>query len=108
MPTEPSQTRPGVIWQHAAWPKLVFDAPALAPDLDAARLAQGKLLGLLDAIGLGQVQEVRRELWVQEALDTAAIEGQQLDLESVRSSVAHRLGLADSPAMTAMWMAWCW
>lgn len=69
----------------------------LAPALDQARLEQGKLLGLLDAIGLDQAQAVQRELWVQEALATAAIEGEQLNLESVRSSVAHRLGLADAP-----------
>src|SRR5665811_1621541 len=92
MSPNPASGQPSPIWQQPAWPKLVFDAPALAPDLDLARLAQGKLLGLLDSIGLGQVREVRRELWVQEALATAAIEGQQLDLESVRSSVAHRLG----------------
>ena len=98
MPTQPSQTQPSTIWQHPAWPALVFDAATLAPDLDQARLAQGKLLGLLDAIGLGQVQEVRRELWVQEAIATAAIEGQQLNLASVRSSVAHRLGLVDAPS----------
>lgn len=88
---------PHYIWQHAAWPRLTFDVLALAPGLDQARLEQGKLLGLLDAIGLDQAQEVRRELWVQEALATAAIEGEQLNLESVRSSVAHRLGLADAP-----------
>jgi Fic family protein len=55
------------------------------------------LLGLLGAIGLEQANEVQRELWVQEALATAAIEGQQLNLESLRSSVAHRLALADAP-----------
>jgi Fic family protein len=98
MPTQASSTQPCAIWQQAAWPALAFDAAALAPDLDLARLAQGKLLGLLDAIGLGQAQELRQELWVQEALATAAIEGQQLDLASVRSSVARRLGLADAPS----------
>lgn len=98
MITPSSQTQPGAIWQHAAWPALAFDAAGLAPDLDLARLAQGKLLGLLDAIGLSQAQELRQELWVQEALATAAIEGQQLNLESVRSSVAHRLGMADAPS----------
>ena len=88
---------PRYIWQHAAWPRLTFDALALAPGLDQARLEQGRLLGLLDAIGLDQAQAVRHELWVQEALATAAIEGEQLNLASVRSSVAHRLGLADAP-----------
>lgn len=97
MRTQTFPTQPGAIWQQAAWPTLVVDAASLAPDLDLARLAQGKLLGLLDAIGLGQAQALRQELWVQEALATAAIEGQQLNLVSVRSSVAHRLGLADAP-----------
>ena len=89
---------PRYIWQHKAWPQLVFDAAALAPALDQARLEQGRLLGLLGAIGLEQAKEVQRELWVQEALATAAIEGEQLNLESVRSSVAHRLCLADNPS----------
>ncbi|MDO9234689.1 MAG: DUF4172 domain-containing protein [Aquabacterium sp.] len=96
MPKQTPSTTPRYIWQHSAWPKLTFDHSALAAALDQARLEQGKLLGLLDAIGLDQAQEVGRELWVQEALATAAIEGAQLNLESVRSSVAHRLGLIDA------------
>lgn len=98
MATKTRAIHPRYIWQHSAWPALVFDAAALAPALDAARLAQGKLLGLLDAIGLGQAQEMKRELWVQEAIATAAIEGEKLNPASVRSSVAHRLGLADAPS----------
>ncbi|MDI1271961.1 DUF4172 domain-containing protein [Polaromonas sp.] len=88
---------PRYIWQHRAWPQLTFDAAALAAALEQARLEQGRLLGLLGAIGLAQANAVQRELWVQEALATAAIEGEQLNLESLRSSVAHRLALADAP-----------
>lgn len=69
----------------------------MAPALEQARLEQGRLLGLLGALGLEQANAVQRELWVQEALATAAIEGEQLNLESLRSSVAHRLALADTP-----------
>lgn len=98
MATNTLAPQPRYIWQHPAWPALVFDAVAMAPELDLARMEQGKLLGLLEAIGLGQAQEVRRELWVQEAIATAAIEGEKLNLESVRSSVAHRLGLTDAPS----------
>lgn len=95
MPTiKPS---PRYIWQHPAWPQFTFDVAALAPALERARLEQGRLLGLLGAIGLEQATAVQRELWVQEALATAAIEGEQLNLESLRSSVAHRLHLADAP-----------
>lgn len=97
MPPPTSPQSPRYIWQHSAWPQLTFDAAALAPALDQARLEQGRLLGLLGAIGLEQANAVQRELWVQEALATAAIEGEQLNLESLRSSVAHRLQLADAP-----------
>ena len=97
MPTPAQPPKPRYIWHHPAWPSLTFDASKLSPALDQARLEQGKLLGLLDAIGLEQAQVVRGELWVQEAVATAAIEGEQLNLDSVRSSVAHRLGLADAP-----------
>lgn len=94
-PNPPASLR--YIWQHRAWPQLSFDAAALAPALDQARLEQGRLLGLLGAIGLEQANAVQRDLWVQEALATAAIEGEQLNLASLRSSVAHRLALADTP-----------
>ncbi len=95
MPTQ--NPSPRYIWQHPAWPEFTLDAAALAPALDQARLEQGRLLGLLGAIGLEQANTVQRELWVQEALATAAIEGEQLNIESLRSSVAHRLALADAP-----------
>ncbi|PUE05985.1 cell filamentation protein Fic [Limnohabitans sp. T6-5] len=97
MDTRKPPTHPRYIWQHRAWPQLTFDATALARALDQARLEQGRLLGLLGAIGLEQANAVQRELWVQEALATAAIEGEQLNLASLRSSVAHRLALADAP-----------
>jgi Fic family protein len=97
MSTPTSPQSPRYIWQHRVWPLLTVDAAALAAALDQARLEQGRLLGLLGAIGLEQANAVQRELWVQEALATAAIEGEQLNLESLRSSVAHRLQLADAP-----------
>jgi len=97
MPAPNRSSSPRYIWQHSAWPQLKFNAAALATALDQARLEQGRLLGLLGAIGLEQANAVQRELWVQEALATAAIEGEQLNLESLRSSVAHRLQLADAP-----------
>ena len=97
MSTPNPPASPRFIWQHSAWPQLTFDAATLAAALDQARLEQGRLLGLLGAIGLEQASAVQRELWVQEALATAAIEGEQLNLESLRSSVAHRLSLADAP-----------
>jgi Fic family protein len=61
-----------------------------------ARRAQGAAEGKLAAIGFKQRQEIAAETWVQEALSTAAIEGERLNLEAVRSSIARRLGVSQS------------
>ncbi|APW45251.1 Fic family protein [Rhodoferax antarcticus] len=97
MSSKTTPTPPRYLWQHPAWPVISFDTDALMQDLSHARLEQGKLLGLLEAIGLESGQEAARELWVQEAMATAAIEGEKLDQDAVRSSLAHRLGLAGLP-----------
>jgi Fic family protein len=92
-PTTPPPS--AFIWQLPGWPNLAFDPQACAGDLTQARLQQGRLLGLLDAIGLDGARHISQTLWVQEAVATAAIEGERLDLDAVRSSVFRRLGLAD-------------
>lgn len=98
IPSSSPRPQPRYLWQQPGWPVLQIDAAALAPALESARVEQGRLLGLLDAIGLLPAQEVARELWVQEALATAQIEGQRFELAAVRSSVARRLGLDDAGA----------
>jgi Fic family protein len=50
---------------------------------------------MLKAIGFDARQELAAEAWAQEAVSTAAIEGERLDLLTVRSSVARRLGTGD-------------
>ncbi len=86
------------IWQLPEWPALAFDAQRIQPLLSAARTAQGLLLGKAEAIGLEGLQPHVRDSLTQEALTTSAIEGEKLDPESVRSSVARRLGLDTSGA----------
>lgn len=84
------------IWQRPEWPHLRFDAARLSEPLARARLEQGKVLGALRAIGLPESVGVERELWTDEAMSTAAIEGEKLDLDTVRSSVMRRLGEDDA------------
>lgn len=86
------------IWQLPEWPSLAFDAQRIQPLLTAARQSQGMLLGKAEAIGLEGLQPHVRDSLTQEALTTSAIEGEKLDPESVRSSVARRLGLDTSGA----------
>jgi len=86
------------IWQLPEWPALTFDAQRIQPLLAAARQSQGVLLGKAQTIGLEGLQPHIHDSLTQEALTTSAIEGEKLDPESVRSSVARRLGLDTSGA----------
>jgi Fic family protein len=83
------------IWQAPGWPGLTWDANAVTAVLAQARLAQGRMLGLADGLGIADLAELQLAGWTQEALATAQIEGEQLQLNSVRASAARRLGLAD-------------
>ena len=86
------------IWQLPDWPALAFDAQRIQAPLAAARTSQGILLGKATTIGLEGLQPHIRDSLTQEALTTSAIEGEKLDPESVRSSVARRLGVDTSGA----------
>lgn len=91
-----SPRQPRWIWQRAEWPVLAYDAQAAAPDLAEAHRMSGVVEGLALAIGLGQASPVALDALSDEALATAAIEGQRLPPDAVRSSVMRRLGLAST------------
>lgn len=87
-----TRARPVYLWQQPGWPHLQVDAAALSGVLQAARQRQGEALGLAQALGMPTIDAVLQEVWIREAAATAAIEGEQLDLAAVRSSVMRRLG----------------
>lgn len=86
------------LWQAPGWPGLTWDANAVTGPLSQARLAQGRMLGLASGLGMADLAQLQLAGWTQEALATAGIEGEQLQLNSVRASAARRLGLADASA----------
>ncbi len=81
------------IWQAKKWPRFEVDAQALQPALSAARLAQGRMLGVAGNLQLIDLGELQLGEWTQEAIATAQIEGETLQVNSVRASAARRLGL---------------
>ena len=85
------------IWQSALWPQFSFDSNALQAALVAARRAQGRLLGAAEQLQLLDAGELQLSGWTREALATAQIEGEVLQLNSVRASAARRLGLVPDP-----------
>ena len=74
------------IWTRADWPNFMVRQDALTDTLARARLAQGTVLGLSRAIGLARHPEILHDIWVGEAIATAGIEGEALNLDAVRSS----------------------
>jgi len=84
------------IWRNPNWPELRYDAATAAPDLADTYRMHGVLEGKASAIGLGSTSDVALDALADEVLATAAIEGERLSPDAVRSSVMRRLGLATS------------
>ena len=87
------------IWKSPQWPEFQLDLAALQPVLTAARYAQGRAMGLAHHLQLMDLGELQLQGWADEAIATAQIEGETLQVNSVRASAARRLGLVD-----AKWM----
>lgn len=88
------------IWQDDAWPRFQWDADALLAPLAEARHKQGRLLGRMEQLGFDLQLEAEARATVEDVVRTSEIEGEALDLVSVRSSVARRLGLPDAGLRT--------
>jgi Fic family protein len=83
------------LWQSSKWPHFKVDLAALQPAIAATRFSQGRAMGLATHLQLPDLVALQLQGWSDEALATAQIEGEILQLNSVRASAARRLGLAD-------------
>ncbi len=81
------------IHQRAGWPKLTWSQGLLAEQLAVVRHRQGRLLGRMEAIGFPLRAEAVLQTLTQDVLKSSEIEGEILNKDQVRSSVARRLGM---------------
>ncbi|MBI3522988.1 MAG: Fic family protein [Betaproteobacteria bacterium] len=81
------------IWQHPQWPHFGWQAETLAPLLRQITLAQGALVGRASGSASVLQAEFSLDALLQNIVNSSAIEGESLNMESVRSSLARRLGL---------------
>lgn len=90
------------IWQSSDWPVFTWDASALSPALATARRAQGKVAGTARLLSRESDSNAQLEVLTHEGVATSAIEGEQFNRDSLRSSLARRLGLhtGSSPPST--------
>ena len=81
------------IWQTGDWPNWRFDLAALAGPMAEVSRAQGILLGRLADAGMASRDQACLAALTEDVVKTSEIEGEQLDAEFVRSSIARRLGV---------------
>jgi Fic family protein len=81
------------IWERENWFNFKYDEAILLKPLSNLRVLQGKLLGRVASLGIKLETEAQADVLVEETIRTAEIEGQKLNREAVRSSVAVKLGL---------------
>jgi len=81
------------IWQASDWPSWHYDLTALAAPIAEVSRAQGLLLGRLADVGMALRDQASLSALTEDVVKTSEIEGEQLNAESVRSSIARRLGV---------------
>lgn len=81
------------IWQANDWPNWRFDLAVLAGPMAEVSRAQGLLMGRLADVGMALRDQASLAVLTEDVIKTSEIEGEHLNVESVRSSIARRLGV---------------
>jgi Fic family protein len=84
---------PQYIHELPDWPHFTWSHEALARLLADVRHRQGRLIGRMEGLGFGLRSEAALQTLTQDVLKSSEIEGEILDKDQVRSSIARRLGM---------------
>jgi Fic family protein len=84
---------PTYIHELKGWPQFSWSHEALAGRLASVRHLQGRLLGHMEVLGFQLRAEAVLQTLTEEVLKSSEIEGEILDKQQVRSSLARRLGI---------------
>ncbi len=89
------------IYQKENWTDFVWDNAIVSAVLGDVRLLQGKMLGQIHSLGFSSKEEKKLEMLTLDVLKSSEIEGETLNYEQVRSSVARRLGINTAGLVTS-------
>jgi Fic family protein len=87
---------PPYVWESSNWPDFRWDSELLLQPLADLRKRQGRFLRAMEELGFEDSLKAYAVAIEEDAIQTSAIEGENLDREKVRSSVAVHLGLSVS------------
>ncbi|WP_019894750.1 Fic family protein [Hydrogenovibrio halophilus] len=88
------------IWESEHWPAFRYQTERLLPVLEKVVRAVSPLATLASQLDEPKRLTLESQILLEEALSTAKIEGELLDRESVRSSIANRLGIGQSTRLS--------
>lgn len=81
------------LWEKSDWPAFTWADPSLTKLLAQVSREQGRLLGKIEALGFELRREAHLRILAHDVVKSSEIEGEKLDSDQVRSSIARRLGL---------------
>jgi Fic family protein len=81
------------IYKHKGWPSFNWADQKITPKLADIRHRQGRLLGRMESLGFDLNREALLNTLTNDVVKSAAIEGENLNPDEVRSSIARRLGI---------------
>ncbi|MGD9096075.1 MAG: Fic family protein [Chromatiales bacterium] len=81
------------LWEKPDWPALIWDEKSLTRLLAKVSREQGRLLGKMEAMGFELRNEAHIQTLAEDVVKSSEIEGEKLEPEQVRSSIARRLGI---------------
>ena len=81
------------VHENPNWPELTWDGDLLVTPLASVRHKQGRLLGKMEGLGFELRAEAGLIVLTSDVVKSSAIEGEMLNSDEVRSSIARRLGI---------------
>lgn len=81
------------IYQHLNWTNFTWKEAPINVIFGEARNLQGKISGQMNALGFSTKEEARLTTLTLDVVKSSEIEGEQLNYEQIRSSIARRLGM---------------
>ncbi|TVQ49081.1 MAG: Fic family protein [Saprospirales bacterium] len=81
------------IYEHKNWTDFTWDDKAINRVFGEVRLMQGKIIGQMNALGFAAKEEATLTALTLDVVKSSEIEGELLNYEQVRSSIARRLGI---------------
>ena len=81
------------IWEQDHWPDLTWESERFAALLGQVSREQGRLLGRMQDLGFELRREAQLSTLTEDVVRSSEIEGEKLDSDQVRSSIARRLGM---------------